>query len=133
LLAAVLSRVLAGRPLSLPLVFLLCGIGVYLLPLPPPVIDPVDDRVVAEHVIEVVVLISLMGAGLALNRPVGRHRWGATWRLLGITMPLAFLITALMAWWLLDWPPAAALLLGAVLAPTDPVLVARLGMLDGLR
>lgn len=29
-----------------------------------------------------------------------------------------------MAWWLLDWPPAAALLLGAVLAPTDPVLAA---------
>ncbi|WP_435839926.1 cation:proton antiporter [Streptomyces chilikensis] len=126
LLAAVLPRVLSGRPLSLPLVFLLCGIGVYLLPLPLPlpVIDPVDDRVVAEHVTEIVVIISLMGAGLALNRPVGRHRWGATWRLLGVTMPLTFLITALVAWWLLDWPPAAALLLGAVLAPTDPVLAA---------
>ncbi|MEV5462986.1 cation:proton antiporter [Streptomyces sp. NPDC002788] len=124
LLAAVLPRVLSGRPLSLPLVFLLCGIGVYLLPLPLPVIDPVEDRVVAEHVTEVVVIISLMGAGLALNRPFGRHRWGATWRLLGVTMPLTFVITALVAWWLLDWPPAAALLLGAVLAPTDPVLAA---------
>ncbi|MER7895714.1 cation:proton antiporter [Streptomyces sp. NPDC096046] len=124
LLAAVLPRVLSGRPLSVPLVFLLCGIGVYLLPLPLPVIDPVRDRVVAEHVTEVVVIISLMGAGLALNRPVGWHRWGATWRLLGVTMPLTFLITALVAWWLLDWPPAAALLLGAVLAPTDPVLAA---------
>ncbi|MFF5754148.1 cation:proton antiporter [Streptomyces longwoodensis] len=122
LLAAVLPRVLSGRPLSMPLVFLLCGIAVYLLPLPLPAIDPVDDRVVAEHVTEVVVIISLMGAGLALNRPVGWRRWGATWRLLGVTMPLTFLITATVAWWLLDWPPAAALLLGAVLAPTDPVL-----------
>ncbi|GHD21822.1 cation:proton antiporter [Streptomyces galbus] len=122
LLAAVLPRVLAGRPLSMPLVFLLCGIGVYLLPLPLPVVDPVGDRVVAEHVTEVVVIISLMGAGLALNRPVGWRRWGATWRLLGVTMPLTFLVTAAVAWWLLDWPPAAALLLGAVLAPTDPVL-----------
>lgn len=122
LLAAVLPRVLSGRPLSMPLVFLLCGIAVYLLPLPLPAIDPVDDRVVAEHVTEVVVIISLMGAGLALNRPVGWRRWGATWRLLGVTMPLTFLITAAVAWWLLDWPPAAALLLGAVLAPTDPVL-----------
>ena len=124
LLAAVLPRVLAGRPLSLPLVFLLCGVGVYLLPLPLPVIDPVENRVVAEHVTEVVVIISLMGAGLALNRPFGRRRWGATWRLLGVTMPLTFVTTALVAWWLLDWPPAAALLLGAVLAPTDPVLAA---------
>lgn len=124
MLAAVLPRVLAGRPLSLPLVFLLCGVGVYLLPLPLPVIDPVENRVVAEHVTEVVVIISLMGAGLALNRPFGRRRWGATWRLLGVTMPLTFVTTALVAWWLLDWPPAAALLLGAVLAPTDPVLAA---------
>ncbi|MGW3015869.1 cation:proton antiporter [Streptomyces longwoodensis] len=122
LLTAVLPRVLSGRPLSMPLVFLLCGIGVYLLPLPLPVIDPVDDRVVAEHVTEVVVIISLMGAGLALNRPVGWRRWGATWRLLGVTMPLTVLVTGAVAWWLLDWPPAAALLLGAVLAPTDPVL-----------
>ena len=123
LLAAVLPRVVSGRrPLSLPMVFMACGIGVYLLPLPLPVIDPVDDRLLAEHATEVCVIISLMGAGLALNRPVGRHRWAATWRLLGITMPLTFVITALVAWWLLDWPPAAALLLAAVLAPTDPVL-----------
>ncbi|MFC7844029.1 cation:proton antiporter [Streptomyces sp. NPDC057382] len=122
LLASVLPRVLAGRPLSLPLFFLLCGFGIYLLPLPLPAIDPVADRMMTEHVTEVVVIISLMGAGLALNRPVGWRRWRVTWRLLGITMPLTFLITAGLAWWLLDWPPAAALLLGAVLSPTDPVL-----------
>ncbi|MDG9706246.1 cation:proton antiporter [Streptomyces sp. DH37] len=123
LAAAVLPRVVAGRrPLSLPLVFLLCGIGVYLLPLPLPAVDPVDDRLLAEHATEICVIISLMGAGLALNRPVGLRRWGATWRLLGVTMPLTVVSTALVAWWLLDWPPAAALLLAAVLAPTDPVL-----------
>ncbi|MET9717164.1 cation:proton antiporter [Streptomyces rochei] len=122
LLAAVLPRVVAGRPLSLPLVFLGGGIGVYLLPLPLPVIDPVDDRLMAEHITEICVIIALMGAGLALNRPVGWRRWAATWRLLGVTMPLTVALTALTAWWLLDWPPAAALLLAAVLAPTDPVL-----------
>ncbi|MFB9467187.1 cation:proton antiporter [Streptomyces cinereospinus] len=122
LLAAVLPRVVAGRPLSLPLVFLVAGIGVYLLPLPLPVIDPVADRLLVEHVTEICVIVALMGAGLALNRPVGRRRWASTWRLLGITMPLTVLATGLTAWWLLDWPPAAALLLAAVLAPTDPVL-----------
>ncbi|MFD3517499.1 cation:proton antiporter [Streptomyces sp. NPDC058657] len=122
LLAAVLPRALSGRPLSLPLVFLAGGFCVYLLPLPLPDVDPVQNRLVTEHLTEVVVIIALMGAGLALNRPVGRRRWGTTWRLLGLTMPLTVVGTALLAWWLLDWPPAAALLLGAVLAPTDPVL-----------
>jgi sodium/hydrogen antiporter len=51
---------------------MLCGTGVYLLP----VIDPVGDRLLNEHVTETVVIISLMGAGLALNRPVGWRRWG---------------------------------------------------------
>ncbi|GAA3005135.1 cation:proton antiporter [Streptomyces fulvorobeus] len=122
LLAAVLPRVVAGRPLSMPLLFLVAGVGVYLLPLPLPVIDPVEDRQLTEHITEIGVIISLMGAGLALNRPVGWRRWGTTWRLLGVTMVLTVVATALVAWWLLDWPPAAALLLAAVLAPTDPVL-----------
>ncbi len=122
LLAAVLPRVVAGRPLSLPVVFLVSGITVYLLPLPLPAVDPVEQRVLTEHVTEICVIIALMGAGLALNRPVGRRLWASTWRLLGVTMLVSVLATALVAWWLLDWPPAAALLLAAVLAPTDPVL-----------
>ncbi|MEV0253964.1 cation:proton antiporter [Streptomyces sp. NPDC050732] len=122
LLAAVLPRVVAGRPLSLPVVFLVGGIAVYLLPLPLPAVDPVQHRLLTEHVTEVCVIIALMGAGLALNRPVGPRLWSSAWRLLGITMPLTVAVTALATWWLLDWPPAAALLLAAVLAPTDPVL-----------
>ncbi|MBM7168715.1 cation:proton antiporter [Streptomyces sp. G44] len=122
LIAAVLPRVVAGRPVSLPVVFLVSGIVVYALPLPLPAVDPVEHRLVTEHVTEVCVIIALMGAGLALNRPVGRRLWASTWRLLGITMLLTVVATAVLAWWLLDWPPAAALLLAAVLAPTDPVL-----------
>ncbi|MEV5427986.1 cation:proton antiporter [Streptomyces sp. NPDC052701] len=122
LAAAVVPRLVAGRPLSVPLVFLACGGAFQLLPTPVPNIDPVGDRVWVEHLTEICVVISLMGAGLALNRPFGRRRWGASWRLIGITMPLTVAVTALLAWGVLDWPPAAALLLAAVLAPTDPVL-----------
>jgi NhaP-type Na+/H+ or K+/H+ antiporter len=70
------------------------------------------------------VLVSLMGAGLKLDTPLGLRRWATTWRLLGITMPLSIAGIALLSWLLLDlsWP--AALLLGAALAPTDPVLAA---------
>src|SRR5690606_35271671 len=84
--------------------------------------DPVADRVWVEHLTEVCVIVSLMGAGLALNRPFGRLRWRATWRQLGITMPLTVAAVAALARGLLDWPVAAVLLLAAVLAPTDPVL-----------
>ncbi|MDG9719614.1 cation:proton antiporter [Streptomyces sp. DH24] len=122
LCAAVLPRVVAGRPLSLPLVFLGCGVLVQLLGAPLPDIDPVADRAWVEHLTEVCVIISLMGAGLALNRPFGRRHWRATWRLLGVTMPLTVAAVAVLAWAVLGWPPAAALLLAAVLAPTDPVL-----------
>ena len=69
-----------------------------------------------------------MGVGLALDRPlewlrwVTWKRWGATWRLLGIAMPLCIAGVAFLGWWAMGLAPAAALLLGAVLAPTDPVL-----------
>ncbi|MFJ4815989.1 cation:proton antiporter [Streptomyces sp. NPDC088801] len=120
--AAVLPRVVSKRPLSLPMVFLAAGVLIELLPVGVPAVDPVRDRLWVEHTTEVCVIVSLMGAGLAIDRPFGWRRWSSTWRLLGITMPLTVAAVALLAWGLLDWPPAAALLVGAVLAPTDPVL-----------
>ncbi|AMW11848.1 cation transporter [Streptomyces qaidamensis] len=120
--AAVLPRVVSKRPFSLPMVFLAAGVLIELLPVGVPAVDPVRDRLWVEHTTEVCVIVSLMGAGLAIDRPFGWRRWSSTWRLLGITMPLTVAVVALLAWGLLDWPPAAALLLGAVLAPTDPVL-----------
>jgi NhaP-type Na+/H+ or K+/H+ antiporter len=53
---------------------------------------------------------------------VGWRTWLTTWRLLAITMPLSIAGIALLGWSGLGLAPAAALLLGAVLAPTDPVL-----------
>lgn len=121
-LAAILPRVVAHRALSMPIVFLGLGVVVHLLPLG--LIDP-DPRVhpnVARHLAEITVIIALMGAGLRLDRPFGRVRWSSTWRLLAITMPLSIAATAALGWWALGLAPAAAVLLGAVLAPTDPVL-----------
>ena len=39
-------------------------------------------------------------------------------------MPLTIVLTAVLGWWAVGLAPATALLLGAVLAPTDPVLAA---------
>jgi NhaP-type Na+/H+ or K+/H+ antiporter len=124
LLAAALPRLANGRPFNLPLAFLGGGFLVFLLPLGLPEPDPMAHRALLEHTAELVVIVSLMGAGLALDRPVGWRRWGVTWRLIAIAMPLTIAAVALLAGELLGLPLAAALLLGAVLAPTDPVLAA---------
>ena len=121
LLASLLPRVLEGRPFSLPLVFLAMGLLLGALPLPLDA-SPTGHSVFLEHFTEVVVIVSIMGAGLGLDRVVGWRRWRSTWQLLALAMPLTIVAVAVLGWWGLGLAPAAALLLGAVLAPTDPVL-----------
>lgn len=122
--AAVVPRLVFRRPLSMPMVFLAAGMLLAALPFPVPVVEPGQHRLWVEHATELCVIVSLMGAGLALNRPVGRRSWMSPWRLLGISMPLTIAAMAAIAALLLQWPLAPALLLAAVLAPTDPVLAA---------
>jgi NhaP-type Na+/H+ or K+/H+ antiporter len=63
-----------------------------------------------------------MGAGLKIDRPLSRRGWMSTWRLLAVAMPVTIAAMALLGWWWAGLVPATALLLGAALAPTDPVL-----------
>jgi NhaP-type Na+/H+ or K+/H+ antiporter len=86
------------------------------------VADPMAHLELIEHVTELVVIVALMGVGLALDRPVSWRGWATTWRLLGIGMPVFIAAAALLAWALVGVSVAAAVLLAAVLAPTDPVL-----------
>lgn len=122
LLAGVLPRVLERRPLSMPIAFLGLGMLISLLPADLPEPDPLKYPQVATHLTEIGVIVALMGAGLKIDRPLGWRRWSSTWRLLALAMPLTIGGVALLGWWWLGLAPAAALLLGAALAPTDPVL-----------
>ena len=129
LLAALLPSILSRFVLSPPIVLLAAGMAMGLLPVGDDrLLDPVTHRVLVEQVTQFAVLLALMGVGLALDRPLRlRHlgdwrRWSATWRLLLAAMPLTIAGVWLLGWWALGLAPATALLLGAVLAPTDPVL-----------
>lgn len=122
LAAALLPKVLKRAPISMPMVFLAAGVVTFaVIPgLPDP--DPVTYPEVTLRLTEVCVIVSLMGAGLAINRPFTLRGWSSTWRLLGITMPLSMIAVGLLGWSALGLGAASAILLAAALAPTDPVL-----------
>jgi sodium/hydrogen antiporter len=122
--AAVLPLLLAGRPLSFPIVYVALGMAVFALPLRLPTADPLAEGDVVERMTELAVIVSLMGAGLKIDRTIGWASWRTTRRLLVLAMPLTIAGVAILGWWAAGLAPAAALLLGAVLAPTDPVLAA---------
>ncbi|GAB2618391.1 cation:proton antiporter [Nocardioides ginkgobilobae] len=128
ILAVVLPAVLQRAPVTSPMLLIGLGMLLGLTPLPDGLpLDPQDNRAAIEHVTELTVIVALMGVGLAIDRPLSLRRraswsaWSPTWRLLGVAMPLSIAAVALLGW-ALGAAPAVALLLGAVLAPTDPVL-----------
>ena len=129
LLAIVLPQATHRIALSPPMVLVGVGMLVGLLPVPEGVsLEPQANRDLITHVTEFTVLVSLMGVGLAIERTLDLRSWRSwrtwspVWRLLAVAMPLTILGVAVLGWWVAGLAPAVALLLGAVLAPTDPVL-----------
>lgn len=117
-----LPHLLKRHSLTFPMVYVTLGLLLYALPLQLPDPDPFEYSVTAERLTELVVLVALVGAGLRIDTPFGWRRWSPTWRLLGLTMPLCILAGAWLGQQLLGLGLASAVLLGAALAPTDPVL-----------
>ena len=83
LLAALLPTYLKKRPLSLPII-LVAGGAIGFAVVTAVEVDPRAHLTMTEHATELAVLISLLGAGLAIDRPPGWKRWAPAWRLLSI-------------------------------------------------
>jgi NhaP-type Na+/H+ or K+/H+ antiporter len=116
------GRVVNRLPLSPAIIYLAVGwligpAGADLLS-----VDPIDDAAVLEVLTEIAVLITLFAVGLRVQLPPGSGGWRVPVRLAGIGMVITTALGALAAWAVLGLPWAAAVLLAAVLAPTDPVL-----------
>jgi sodium/hydrogen antiporter len=109
-------------PLSLAMICVGLGFGLFALDVIGFDPDPRTFDTLTERLTELVVIISLMGAGLKLDRPVSLKGWAPTWRLLAIAMPVTIAATAWLGVMGLGFSLAMALLLGAAMAPTDPVL-----------
>lgn len=124
------------RPFSFSLIYL--GVGVLLGPYGCHLIELRPGAGVLERVTEFAVLISLFGCGLKMSRPLKLWAWNSTIRLIGLLMPICIFALAAVGHLLLGLPLGAAILLGAILAPTDPVLASEIQLLnaedrDGLR
>lgn len=122
LLAAWIPAYTARRPLSLPIVLVVAGFLFFLLPFGLPAPDPSERLDITERATELIVIVALMGAGLKIDRPFNWRTWGPTWRMLAIAMPISIALTAFLGATVGGLAATSALLLGAVLAPTDPVL-----------
>ncbi len=106
----------------MPMVFLGLGALVFWLAPGLPAPDPRAHPAITTHLTEVCVLVSLMGAGLALDRPLSWRGWRSSRRLIGLTMVACIVVMTVVGGTWLGLGLASALLLAAVLAPTDPVL-----------
>lgn len=84
--------------------------------------NPIEESKLLETLTEIAVLVSLFSAGVKMPVPVTRKRWGPAIRLAWLSMSINVGLVAAFAYFVLDLPLGAGVLLGAILAPTDPVL-----------
>lgn len=120
-----LPKVRGIRFIGAPIVYVLLAGILFSLPLNLPNIDPIANSLhthITEYLTELIVIVSLAGAGLAIDCPFRFKEWASTWWLLGIAMPISIGAAVLLGQYLLGLSLAASVLLGALLAPTDPVL-----------
>src|SRR5688500_14734316 len=119
---ALAGTVLKRLPLTAAMFYLAAGAtlgpwGVGLLR-----VDAIQDASWLERLTEVAVIISLFTAGLKLRLPASDRRWRVAILLATVAMMLTIGGIAAFAHAVVGLPLGAAVLLGALLAPTDPVL-----------
>ncbi len=91
-------------------------------------LDLIANHRVFEHVTELALVIAVFGAGLAVEREISRRSKRTIERLLLVVMPLTIAAITGFGVLAMGLPLSAALLLGAILAPTDPVLAGDVGL-----
>lgn len=116
------SPLLQRFRLTPTLIYLVVGIA-----LGPSVFDafhfnPLKQAPLLEKLAEVAVLVSLFIAGMKMPVPFKWRGWHAPVRLASISMAISVALTAAFGYYMLALPLGAAIMLGSILAPTDPVL-----------
>jgi NhaP-type Na+/H+ or K+/H+ antiporter len=121
---ALTSSYLRWMPVTTSAVCLLLGIGIGPSGLDLLKLSLENASLWMEHLTEVAVLFSLFGCGLKLRLPLSDKRWRIAFGLAGPVMVLTIAGVCLLLHFALSLPWGPSLLIGAILAPTDPVLAA---------
>jgi sodium/hydrogen antiporter len=119
---AIAGSVLSRLPLSTSMLYLASGAALSPWGLGLIYIDLPGGAVLLEFMAEVVVLISLFSSGLKLSAGSSDRRWLPSLRLAIISMLLTVTAISAVGVGLLGLSLGGAILLGGILAPTDPVL-----------
>lgn len=122
LVMGVASSVLKRVPITSAMLYL--GVGLWLGPTGVDAFrfNPLQEAPLLEVLTEVAVLISLFSAGVKMPVPFGFAHWRAPLLLATVSMALTVGMVAAFAVLVLGLPLGAGILLGAIVAPTDPVL-----------
>jgi sodium/hydrogen antiporter len=107
---------------SYSILYVLLGFVLYSLSDSLPEPNPTKQVNITLRLTELVVIVSLMGTGLKIDERFSFRQWSVPLRLISITMILSIGVTALLGHFWLGFTIPSAILLGASLAPTDPVL-----------
>jgi NhaP-type Na+/H+ or K+/H+ antiporter len=131
LITMALSGTLLRRlPVSTAILYLAAGYGLspagwnLLAP------NPLIYSAMLEGMAEAAVLISLFAVGLKLGLPLSNRGWRLPLRLAIVSMTITVALVAVIGTLILGLPLGAAVLLGAIIAPTDPVLASDVQVLE---
>lgn len=122
LFMALATTTLKPLPLTSALIYLAVGLLVGPTILNVFHFNPLKQSALLEVLTEVAVLISLFSAGVKMPAPFNVKRWRAPILLATVSMTASVAMVAAFCYYLFDLPLGAGILLGAILAPTDPVL-----------
>ncbi len=119
---ALSGSLLKRMPLSAAMLYLAVGVALGTAGWGLMAPDPMQHSALLERLTEIAVVVSLFAAGLKLGLPLSNPHWQLPLRLAFVSMSLTVGLIVLIAMFGLGLPLGAAVLLGGILAPTDPVL-----------
>ncbi len=121
-LMSVISNKIEKLPISSSIIYFIIGIFLGPWGLGKVDISFRDNTRLLEVVAEIAVLISVFAAGLKLKIPTETKKWFLALQLATVSMIFMIAGISLFSITMLGLSTASAILLGAILAPTDPVL-----------
>jgi len=122
LIRGLTATLLQRSPVTSAIVYLAVGVLVGPTALNLFHFNPLKESALLQALTEVAVLISLFSAGIKMPAPFSFTRWRAPILLATVSMTVTVALVAAFAWLVLGLPLGAGILLGAIVAPTDPVL-----------